>query len=752
MLLEATLIALYVLPLNSSSLTLPQDYGYSCGYTREIKRRGRKRIDPQRAHGDTTTAIEDGNNTLNSDLTSESHSSHYENHSDGATIHNSQTYRNGDRFDNGGRILGSPPRLNSSHSRGSLSFTAYTSVPTQNTAPAVEHQPLNLPHLDDLQYMRDEHDAEALPSRPGVKSFGDGTHERAPKSPSDLAASLGTIVTTPSISASQTTGIAPSTADTSTIGSCAYPVLIPLHSILADIIPMSVACDLLRLYFDQPGGSMIKCASPYVLTHVLRRCTLLNPTNPRPTSPALLLAMLHATALTADLDCFHVPGSRTIACDKLYVAAVEQLDGCERWHRLLGGRWVVAGGLGQYSSGEANTASRERHNYEADIPCGSSDEILAMILITVVLSGGTFKADCLRWWARALRLARVRQLARLDEENRRHSSHQSSQEFEALEEKRRIFWLLFCLDRHLALSYNAPLAILDSDVSVYLPLPEAIWNDLDLVPSPVTYGRVYGPTTTILGTDFFEFFLPLMTILGDIVQLHHRRLHPRLGALGDAAETAAVEGLLHQCERSLGELQSNSSSGSGEKSAAHTSVQLVVAYSTHILHVLSVLLYGKWDPLAMLTAPHTFFTTAMTEDRDNWITPDRFMKCTSHAVAASQAVDTIITLDPELVFMPYLFGIYLLHGSFILLLFADRMPQLGGANPEVERACETIIRAHEICIVTLSTEFQRSFRRVLRSTLFAVKNAVPSDPEEAQARRNALAMYRWTRGGRGLAL
>lgn len=128
------------------------------------------------------------------------------------------------------------------------------------------------------------------------------------------------------------------------------------------------------------------------------------------------------------------------------------------------------------------------------------------------------------------------------------------------------------------------------------------------------------------------------------------------------------------------------------------------------------------------------------------------MKCTSHAISASQTVAVIIKLDPELVFMPYLFGIYLLHGSFILLLFADRMQQLGGPNPEVEQACETIVRAHEVCIATLSTEFQRSFRRMLRTTLYRVRQAGTSGLEETQTRTNALEMYRWTKGGRGLAL
>jgi hypothetical protein len=124
-------------------------------------------------------------------------------------------------------------------------------------------------------------------------------------------------------------------------------------------------------------------------------------------------------------------------------------------------------------------------------------------------------------------------------------------------------------------------------------------------------------------------------------------------------------------------------------------LQLVTAYSTHILHVLHVLLHGKWDAISML------------DDDDDWITSARFNSCASHAIAASQAVSQILKFDPELTFMPYLFGIYLLHGSFILLLFADRMPRVG-PNQSVELACETIVRAHEVCVVTLSTEFQVS--------------------------------------------
>jgi hypothetical protein len=405
-------------------------------------------------------------------------------------------------------------------------------------------------------------------------------------------------------------------------------------------------------------------------------------------------------------------------------------------------------------------------------PMAGTDELLTLILLTIVVSGGTFKSDSLRWWRKSILLARVLKLNQLD--NKRHDTDHplSFAETEAMEERRRLFWLMFCLDRHLALSYNAALSILDAEISVFLPLAETLWEDLDLHFSSLRNQHIYGPSTIVSGTGFFEFFLPLMTILGDIVILHHRRLHPRFGTLGDGDDTVVVEELLEKCQQSVKELQDQDSVADGEspkgpsvagndlddtdhrgRTTHSARVRLVAAYSTHILHVLAVLLYGKWDPLDMLsTSPPSSSKDSASPDSDDWITPARFIKCASHAVSGSQAVAAIIDLDPELAFMPYLFGIYLLHGSFILLLFADRMPQLGGPNPEVEAACETIVRAHEICIVTLSTEFQRSFRRILRSTLYASRSLEPNAPDDSQARTEALKMYRWTRGGRGLAL
>ena len=370
-----------------------------------------------------------------------------------------------------------------------------------------------------------------------------------------------------------------------------------------------------------------------------------------------------------------------------------------------------------------------------DRPPGTIDDVLTFAHLAVVVSGGDFKADCPKWWTKALRLAEVLGLDREEDDgsydyqavDTNPSYKLSIAGVEAKEERRRAFWLLYCVDRHLALSYNSTVNITEASCYVFEPLPEDMWQNLESNIVAARSRRHYGPSKKITGVGFFEYFLPLMVILGDVIEIHHRRCHPRFGRLDDTLAVSETELMLEQCEASLKDFEnepsvigtnslqmsaypqhelstetslfhpdtakpfSASSVSTNQQNSVRT--QLIAAYSTHILHVLHVLLHGKWDPICML------------EDNEGWITSPSFMKCSSHAVAASQAVSKILKFDPELTFMPYLFGIYLLHGSFILLLFADRMSLLG-ANESVEEACETIIRAHEVCVVTLNTEYQ----------------------------------------------
>ncbi|CAK7213457.1 hypothetical protein SCUCBS95973_001799 [Sporothrix curviconia] len=568
---------------------------------------------------------------------------------------------------------------------------------------------------------------------------GASPHSTDQSSPSRLPNAIG--VGVPAVPTAAPAPVPPVAApDVARSARPRYACLDPILARLDRIIDADLASELLQLYFVAPGGSLFQCASPYILTRVLRRASVLRAGRPRRTSPALLVAMLWTSAQEAD-SLFLLPSQKTRVCEdlrKLMLRLIDETDG--------------------------------------SVPL--VDTVLVFVLNTIVVSGGDCKTECLHWWDKALRLARALGLNREDvavaaenesaNENRlvhacsRHATcacrpcmaaRVGLSVAEVQEENRRVFWLIFCLDRHLGLSFNSPLAVLDDDCQLYRPLPDDAWEAMTDAELASTAGRVCGPPTRVTGTGFFEYFLPLMTALGDVILLHRQKCHPRFGSswLDDdhTRHTALVESVLDEYARSIADLESSGASGINGTSPASTSASsgpgpdllrcLVTAYSSFILHVLHVLLHGKWDAVSML------------ENKDGWISSAGFNKCAAHSIAASDAVSRILACDPELAFMPYLFGIYLLHGSFILLLFADRMPQVG-LNESVERACETIIRAHEVCVVTLNTEFQKQFRKALRSTLNSVRNAGASRVEEGQARRRALSLYRWSSGFTGLAV
>lgn len=267
--------------------------------------------------------------------------------------------------------------------------------------------------------------------------------------------------------------------------------------------------------------------------------------------------------------------------------------------------------------------------------------------------------------------------------------------FIAKEERRRLFWLVYCLDRHLALSFNMRLGLAEGTFCVRNPLPERLWRKLDTADLNCIPPCPLGPPMQISGTGFFEYFLPLARVLGHIIDLHHYRSHPTLGEFLSHDAVCRIESMISQREQELAELENRADLFFPGEPTVKMKIPLVKAYSTYLLHVFSILLHGKWDPISMI------------EDKDDWITSESFLTCASHALSATGVVSQILTLDPEMVFMPYLFGIYLLQGSFILLLFVDRMPELG-PNRSVEEVCETIIRAHEVSVVTLDTTFQVS--------------------------------------------
>jgi hypothetical protein len=644
-----------------------------------------------------------------------------------------------------------------------------------------------------------------------------------------------------------------------------YPVLEPLLPHLGNVIPVSLACDLVDLYFSSSSSAQMHPMSPYVLGFVFRKRSFLHPTKPRQCQPALLASMLWVAAQTSDAPFLaSMPSARGKICQRLLELTVSLLkplihtpsgDVSPVSSPIVDG--VALGGLGVALPGSISmdALTGESGPFGA---AGTLDDVATYIHLATVVSASEYKGASLRWWNAAWSLARELKLGRELPHNALSMNAQDDQDLdgdmdeddedgeglegthgliseEEREERRRIWWLVYTVDRHLALCYNRPLFLLDIECSgLFQPMDDTdfqngnfhAYTDPDVLasdPSSSTGMRIRGPSFQCSGHSIFGYFLPLMTILGEIVDLHHARNHPRFGINFRSSrewdeQTAEITRHLESYGESLKEFEqrhlslsaqmqaadekaaeavglslvnSNSnnsnnnnggnggsnSSGSGSNNnnsggnnsssggnadmpgtpsahsvhSMHTAVsvsrlsesdvqtRIVLAYGTHVMHVLHILLYGKWDPVNLL------------DDNDLWISSPGFITATQHAVDAAEAIGHILEFDPGLEFMPFFFGIYLLQGSFLLLLIADKL-QLE-ASTSVVRACGTIIRAHEACVVTLNTEYQRNFSRVMRSALAQVRGRVPEDlGEQHQRRRELLALYRWTGDGTGLAL
>ncbi|TVY46145.1 Xylanolytic transcriptional activator [Lachnellula subtilissima] len=546
---------------------------------------------------------------------------------------------------------------------------------------------------------------------------------------------------------------------------CRYPVLLSLIPYVRSFIPTKELCNLLDLYFTEPSNSLFECSSPYVLTQIIRKKSLLRKDRPRKTSPALLAAMVWVTAQTSDAQFFKTSARvRASICDQLLRVCFELLDGKDLEERPWSSSTHACS-----NQNRSQHSERKGADNTPDERVETVDDVLTLTLIGTVVSGGHIKRESTKWWASAWSLAKKLELNREVDDVKVHGKNGPQEAFEgeqtnspqklleleeAKEERRRTWWLLYITDRHLSLAFNARLSILDAECHIYQPLDERTWQDLDLKPPHEVLHRSFSPSTTITGVGFFEYFLPLMSILGDVVEVHHLTCHPRFGLLDLGAAIAQVESSLDTYEGSLRSFEessmfnvehfSSSQATFGQVgdsqgwSVERTRQKLVIAYCKHLVHVLHILLHGCWDPMRMLD-----------DGMEQWVTPDSFFKCATHAISAATAVSEIMCLDPELSFMPYLFGIYLLHGSFILLIFADRMDM--STSDAVIEACETIIRAHEVCITTLNTEYQRNFRKVLRSALNNVRGTTTVDHEQHKSRRRELlSMFQWTKDGKGL--
>ncbi|KAL3459241.1 fungal-specific transcription factor domain-containing protein [Aspergillus heterothallicus] len=430
-----------------------------------------------------------------------------------------------------------------------------------------------------------------------------------------------------------------------------------------------------------------------------------------------------------------------------------------------------------------------------EFPRGTIDDVITYMHIASIFSASEEKALSMRWWYAAFSLARELKLNREIEavpitniQSSFSSKIDNVLDFsvsnrcilncvcndtisniteEQREERRRVWWLLYIMDRHLALCYNHPLVLLDSESKdLLLPLDERTWqngeihsNSRDFTgPQCLLSGhknmRHIFPDYACHDLSIFGFFLPLMVIMGQVVDLNQMKNHPILGAgtLGKEtldAHRAEVLRQLDAFEKSLAEftLRNNDAEPSSSHADHATEFshsqdywisQTIAAYASYYVHILHILLTGRWDPVTLI------------EDKDFWTSSPDFASTISRALKAADSVKQILKFDPDITFMPDFFGIQLLQGSFHFLLIVERLQDKAGER--FLSACEVMIRATESCIVTLNTEYQRNFCQVMRSAVAQARGRPVNHCEIRRRHMAILALYRWTGAGTGLAL
>jgi arabinolytic transcriptional activator AraR len=507
----------------------------------------------------------------------------------------------------------------------------------------------------------------------------------------------------------------------------------------------SLACDLLDTYFSSAFASRMHPTCHHLHNFIVRRCDVLDPLHPRRTHPALLASMLFVAALSDKaLGLFSGPEERDRICKYLSLLAYRLLYP-SRLESLLShedlGLPASCASLPCYTDEDIHRALDPQASEQLPVNWGT-DYIITFIHVSSVISGSEKKAASIRWWNVAFNLARDLKLNKEVETftssntspdshlmlacscSMPQEPHKDSMSEVHREERRRTWWLLFLMDRHLALCYNRPLALLEAECKeLLLPLCDVAWqsgaqphshgfraNGPRCVLAPTGTGRASGPPITCTGTGLFDFFLPLMTITGHLLDFNRAKNHPVLVSAGASmwsSQERQISTELEHYQASLDRLTSpeqeqsrrrsgaeqwphTSPSGSHDSTEAEHIAQTVSAYARHVLSVLRILVGSKWDPVQLF------------EDADFWTSSPGFKDSMSHTVTASECVTQILELDPDISFMPYFFGIQLLHGSLLLLLVAYRLQADSGMV--ILAACEAVVRATESCFVSFAPQ------------------------------------------------
>ncbi|KAL5000631.1 fungal-specific transcription factor domain-containing protein [Aspergillus recurvatus] len=653
----------------------------------------------------------------------------------------------------------------------------------------------NLSPMESMLWPTQE--AEAKPPTVGDLSFAQITDLDEGSTPLDLLDVAGLTDRDAFIPANLAAG--PPITASGSVAVLRYPVLQPLMPFIKAKLSSDLACGLLELYFTSAFPAYMHPVCHSIPCYVLRKASFLSKTNYRPSSPALLASMLWVAS--SDDQALASPITthcRKKICGFLRSLTMELLKSSVHTSFDLNGHAAPreticsAAGLEPFLDFALYPSTACDGTKGFGCPGGFLDDAITYIHIASILTLNNQNALGLRWWHAAFTLARELHLNREIEAIPSmdgqgvcfsydpaastpqpldcicHRSYESTILIteEQREERRRVWWLLYMMDRHLALCHNRPLMLLDSESKdLLLPLDERAWQAGDIHSNSPSFN---GPQCVLSGAravrrafpDFtchdpslFGFFLPLMTILGQLLDINQARNHPMLGVdvLGERAwETQLHEVLdrLDQYEASLHSFTTRTPDRRTPSSADHDTAQCsqaqahfwlsqtITSYASYFIDVLHILQDGKWDP------------RSLARDQTLWTSSPDLASAIPHALKTAESVKQILRFDPNFSFMPAFFSAQLLQGGFYFLPILEQLEnQVGEAFLS---ACEAIIRATESCTVTLDNGYLKGFCLVMRSALAQARGRPITPYEVRQRRRATRALHVWTETGTGL--
>ncbi|KAH7303611.1 fungal-specific transcription factor domain-containing protein [Stachybotrys elegans] len=481
-----------------------------------------------------------------------------------------------------------------------------------------------------------------------------------------------------------------------------YPVLEPVIPYLGDIITIDLACDLIDYYFSLSSRAWMDLMSPYILGFVFRKRAFLHPIKPRQCQPALLASMLWVATQASDAPFIaSAPSTRDTVCRRLQELIVDLLK--PPTHMNSGEVSPAMGPItdGVFLGGLGVTPPRSTGvkalTGEIDA-AGNLDDVATCMLLAMVNCDSKDNSEGLSWWKTAWSLAHTLELHRelgssrpesskmegnaKDEHGLCHS-HPSFVTEEVREERRRIGWLMYMVDRHIAFRYDSPLFSRNNEYDdLYQPMDDTAWqngefghghaardtdpNMLESLPEgpKEQVKRISGLSFRYTGHSIFGYLLPLMAILGEIIDLDREIHHPSSSIFFCFTDylnqtTAEISTHLNSYEESLKAFEKQSGARCHEETSDRDlrdanelgvdakapldddmQTRLTLAYGTHLMSILHILLDTPSSPT---------FDCA---------------KAISRSIFTTKALATISEVDPHLEHMPSFYSAYLAIGFY----------------------------------------------------------------------------------------